>query len=47
MEIAESYDNNLKELERISGSIIYFRGNSISIKGKKVLMKKLKMQLNI
>ncbi len=35
MEIAGSFDNNLKELEKISGSKIYFRGNSISIKGDK------------
>ena len=35
MEIAGSFDNNLKELERISGSKIYFRGNSIKIKGDK------------
>ena len=35
MEIAGSFDGNLKELERISGSKIYFRGNSILIKGEK------------
>ena len=35
MEIAGSFDNNLKELEKISGSKIYFRGNTISIKGEK------------
>ena len=35
MEIAGSLDSNLKELEKISGSTIYFRGNSITIKGKK------------
>mgnify|MGYP006112328685 CR=1 FL=1 len=33
MEVVGSFDNNLKELEKISGSKIYFRGNSISIKG--------------
>ena len=27
MEVVGSFDNNLKELERISGSKIYFRGN--------------------
>ena len=32
MGIAGSFDNNLKELEKISGSKIYFRGNSILIK---------------
>ena len=46
MEIAGSFDSNLKELEKISGSKIYFRGNSISIKGKKMQMKELKMQLS-
>ena len=35
MELVGSFDSNLKELERISGSEIYFRGNSISIKGEK------------
>jgi phosphate starvation-inducible PhoH-like protein len=35
MELAGSFDSNLKELERISGSEIYFRGNSIAIKGEK------------
>ena len=35
MEIAGSFDNNLKELEKISGSKIYFRGKTITIKGEK------------
>ena len=35
MGIVGSFDNNLRELERISGSKIYFRGNSIAIKGNK------------
>ena len=35
MEIAGSFDSNLKELEKISGSTIYFRGNSLAIKGNK------------
>ena len=39
MEVVGSFDNNLKELEKISGSKIYFRGNSISIKGKSSLGK--------
>ncbi len=42
MEIAGSFDNNLKELEKKSGSKIYFRGNSISIKGKKQTNEKVK-----
>ena len=35
MEIVGSFDSNLKELEKISGSSIFFRGNSIIIKGNK------------
>ena len=35
MEIVGSFDDNLKELEKVSGSKIYFRGNSIAIKGNK------------
>ena len=42
MEIAGSFDSNLKELERISGSRIYFRGNSIAIKGDKYANEKVK-----
>ena len=33
MGIAGTFDNNLKELEKFSGSKIFFRGNSIAIKG--------------
>jgi len=42
MEIVGSFDNNLKELEKISGSRIYFRGNSIAIKGDKDANEKVK-----
>ena len=42
MEIVGSFDNNLKELEKISGSKIFFRGNSITIKGKKNANEKVK-----
>ena len=42
MEIVGSFDNNLKELEKISGSKIYFRGNSIAIKGNKYANEKVK-----
>ena len=42
MEIAGSFDNNLKELEKISGSKLYFRGNSIVIKGDKYANEKVK-----
>tara|TARA_Y100000590_G_scaffold33640_1_gene36881 strand:- start:9630 stop:10646 length:1017 start_codon:yes stop_codon:yes gene_type:complete len=42
MNVVGSFDNNLKELEKISGSRIFFRGNSISIKGKKAANEKVK-----
>ena len=42
MGIVGSFDNNLKELEKISGSKIYFRGNSITIKGDKYANEKVK-----
>ena len=42
MEIVGSFDSNLKELERITGSRIYFRGNLISIKGDKNANEKVK-----
>ena len=35
MEVVGAFDNNLKELEKFTGSKIYFRGNSIAIRGKK------------
>jgi len=35
MGVVVAFDNNLKELERFTGSKIFFRGNSITIKGKK------------
>ena len=42
MEIVGSFDCNLKEFEKISGSKIYFRGNSISIKGEKYANERVK-----
>ncbi len=42
LEIAGSLDSNLKELEKISGSKIYFRGNSIVIKGDRHANEKVK-----
>ena len=42
MEIAGSFDTNLKELEKFTGSKIYFRGNSITIKGEKQANEKVK-----
>ena len=42
MEIVGSFDSNLKELEKISGSKIYFRGNSLSIKGNKYANEKVR-----
>jgi len=37
-----SFDNNLKELEKISGAKIFFRGNSITVKGDKITNEKVK-----
>ena len=42
MEIVGSFDSNLKELEKVTGSKIYFRGNSIAIKGNKYANEKVK-----
>ena len=42
MSIAGAFDNNLKELERLTGSTIYFRGNSIVIKGNQNENEKVK-----
>jgi phosphate starvation-inducible protein PhoH and related proteins len=42
MEIVGSFDSNLKELEKISGAKIFFRGNSITIKGDKHTNEKVK-----
>ena len=42
MGVVGSFDNNLKELEKVSGSKIYFRGNSIAIKGDKYANEKVK-----
>ena len=42
MSVVGSFDNNLRELEKISGSKIYFRGNSIAIKGDKNVNEKVK-----
>ena len=42
MEIVGSFDSNLKELEKISGSTIYFRGNSLTIRGDKYANEKVK-----
>ena len=35
MEIIGAFDKNLKELEKFTGSEIYCRGNSITIRGDK------------
>jgi len=42
MELVGSFDNNLKELEKLTDSKIYFRGNSIAIKGDKYSNEKVK-----
>ena len=42
MEVVGAFDSNLKELEKFTGSKIYFRGNSIIIKGKKLENERVK-----
>ena len=42
MGVVGAFDDNLKELERFTGSKIYFRGNSITIKGKKFKNERVK-----
>ena len=42
MDVAGSLDSNLKELEKLTGSEIYLRGNSILIKGKKSANERVK-----
>ena len=42
MGVVGEYDNNLKLLEKFTGSKIYFRGNTITIKGKKSANTKVK-----
>ena len=42
MAIVGSLDSNLKELEKISGSKIFFRGNSITIRGDKETNERVK-----
>ena len=42
MAVAGVFDKNLKELEKLTGSKIYFRGNSIAIKGNKNANEKVK-----
>jgi hypothetical protein len=42
MEIAGSFDNNFKELEKVSGSKIYFRGILLQLRVINMRMKKLK-----
>ena len=40
--VVGEFDSNLKELEKLTGSAIYFRGNSIAIKGDKKSNEKVK-----
>jgi phosphate starvation-inducible PhoH-like protein len=42
MVVAGEFDKNLKELEKLTGAEIYFRGNSIIVKGNQALIKKVK-----
>ena len=45
MGVVGEFNNNLKELEKITNTSIYSRGNSILVKSTKKKMKLLKMQL--
>ena len=42
MEVVGSLDSNLKKVEKISKSKIYFRGNTLTIKGSKSTNEKAK-----
>jgi len=42
MGIAGEFDKNLKQIEKITGAEIYFRGNLITIKGHQTLINKVK-----
>ena len=39
MSVVGQFDQNLKELERLTNTVIFFRGNSITCKGKKANLK--------
>ena len=39
MSIVGQFDQNLKELEKLTNTIIFFRGNSITCKGKETNLK--------
>ena len=41
-EVAGEFDKNFKELERLTGSKIYFRGSTIAIKGNKSINERVK-----
>ena len=47
MEIVGTFDSNLKELEKLTGSKIYFREILLQLKEIKNQMRKLKMQFSI
>lgn len=46
MGVVGAFDKNLKELEKTTGSEIYFRGNSIIVKGNKNSNEKVKDAIN-
>ena len=39
MSIVGQFDQNLKELEKLTNTMIFFRGNSITCKGKQINLK--------
>ena len=42
MGVAGEFDKNLKQLEKLTGTEIYFRGNLITVKGPQTLIKRVK-----
>ena len=46
MSIVGEFDQNLKELEKLTKTNIFFRGNSITCKGKNRLISNFVMQLS-
>ena len=46
MSIVGQFDQNLKDLSKLTNTNIFFRGNSITCKGKKKILIFFVMQLN-
>ena len=46
MSIVGQFNQNLKELEKLTNTIIFFRGNSITCKGKEANLKEFSEAIN-